>query len=525
MRKCPICGMENEDGVAFCAACGGAFTIYDGTVQNVGQMGIQYGASVQNEMPMQQGVPYGVPTQNRMPMQQGAPYGAPAQNVMPMQGETPVKPPKRPKTKKEKTKIKIIAIMVVVLVLLLAGGGIFLFLQIDDRKITINLNDYVDIKYDGYDGYGTAVATFDSEKFKADYEDKIRYTRKIGDVYNQQYGYKLKNKDIKNMYKPYDLFSELVLPEVNSSEYSNDSYEGYTDEYSFDSFPESTDLGTLSKKTRLSNGDTVDFNWIFDVSENILKGFNVKLEYSDLQVKVSGLEQLATMDMFSGVKVTFDGYAPNGTATLEANTDDWCLNYTLDKTEGLKNGDTVVVTVSYDKAGEDLAMYCVNNYQMLPESDTKEFVVEGLPSYAMKLDEISDDLKARMDEKARRDIEKNKYDEVELRNVEFLGYYMLTDKDMDVGIFDYMTKIYLVYKIDAVCDEYEEQETMYCCIGFEDVTILADGTETTDLDHSDNPSNNTYFYGIYGFETLDAAFKSCVTDNIEDYDYESTVAQ
>ena len=60
---------------------------------------------------------------------------------------------------------------VCVLILALGVGAAFLFLG---RKTTINLNKYMTISYSGYETIGKASAAFDTEKFEADYKDKMQ---------------------------------------------------------------------------------------------------------------------------------------------------------------------------------------------------------------------------------------------------------------------------------------------------------------------------------------------------------------
>lgn len=103
------------------------------------------------------------------------------------------------------------------------------------------------------------------------------------------------------------------------------------------------------------------------------------------------MQEATSVDAFENLDVSFDGISGDGTLKIKNNsTDEFLkgLTYSADKTENLKNGDVVTVTIDYDNAE-------ANNYACIPSSLTKQFTISGLSTYLIDGTKIS---KASLDE-------------------------------------------------------------------------------------------------------------------------------
>lgn len=102
------------------------------------------------------------------------------------------------------------------------------------------------------------------------------------------------------------------------------------------------------------NGDTITF--VADPYGDLSKGYLIRdgkyytVDEKDLKkvVTVSGLKELEVLDLFAGIKFSYDGYAPS--LTMKADTSGMPqvvqdnVEYRLSRTSGLNIGDTVTVT-------------------------------------------------------------------------------------------------------------------------------------------------------------------------------------
>lgn len=393
----------------------------------------------------------------------------------------------------------------------------------------VDANDYVTITYDGYDGYATASAEFDYEKFEEDYEGKIDFSKEF-------------KKELKDEYSDFlgdsastDQLLEEVYGDSSVAEIVCGEIAGY---------------GSFDKSDNLKNGDTVTYKWSLKDSdlEEFENNYNVKLKFSDIESKVDGLESIPTFDAFEGVEVTFDGTAPNGTASLSADNQYSSMGYTLDKQDGLKNGD--VVTVTFGGSGDETSTVenCISSFQEAPKEVTKEYTVSGLPSYATKASEIPDDILEKMKTQATDEIKASVAKEwdksVTLKSSEYVGnYFMMLKNTSDAGWYD-TNCVYLIYKNTAHIDysyekdSYTEDYVYYTYIGFKNIMILEDGTGSVDLSSYLTCSDSTEvdtgvsngWYGtqvfrFYGFDDLMTFENKYLIANMDAYTYENNVTE
>ncbi len=377
----------------------------------------------------------------------------------------------------------------------IVGGGV---LMSGCAAKTINLNDYLTVKYGGYDTVGTASFQFDAERMVE--ENKEYFADENGEF------------TISGLY--------TLAEEID---------------------------GELSETKNLTNGDVIEFVWADIDVDKLREEYGVKFSFKNEEHTIEGLEQAKEFDPFKYVTITYDGTAPYGRAVINVDygTDDVParFDFVADKNTNLRNGDTIKVSIS---AGtfETLSDLCIREGFKLTGNE-KEYTVEGLLSYAMDFDAIPTEFMDKMLKQADDIITADCSGWSEgntLTSKEFIGCYFLKGKE---GFFTYpYNRLYCVYKMTANMTGYtmESKDTIitgtdeyYTYVLFEDIQVLPDGTYSVDFSKADLCSDGCEsiygwadiwswgFYYFRGFNDLDSMFNDCVTQNMEKYDYVSSV--
>ncbi|MBR5371755.1 MAG: hypothetical protein IK130_06045 [Oscillospiraceae bacterium] len=364
---------------------------------------------------------------------------------------------------------------------------------------TINLNDYVTVAFEGYETVGTAKSTLDINKIIADHPEAFNLKAESGDVGKAAV--------------------ELVLSSAIS--------------------------GKLDKNSQLKNGETINWKWGMTSLQSVEEKYPVKFDYKDIPYTIAGLKEAEEFDPFENIKVTFGGTAPNGTAKVDDSGKALQnLKYTATPAKGLKNGDTVKVTV--DANNGKLDEYC-GSQGKIAKTKEKEYKVEGLNAYAAKLDEIPKETMDKMLKQSEDNLRARATSWAEgntIKEIKHIGCYFLTEKEG----FNARNKnqIYLVFKVtanlkgvtaDNLDKETEGEDSYYTYVAFNNIMILADGTVSVDLSNNSMPSKETRSkygrkswgefsgYYFYGYGELDSMFSDCVTSQSANCDYENTVKE
>ena len=288
---CVHCGAQQEDGAKFCTSCG-------------------------------------------KPLDTEAPQAAP----QPQEGPVAVEAPPAPKQVNPLVaKLKALPKWVYAAVV----GGIAVIvaaiLIVVNITSTINLNDFVTIEVDGYNGYGTAVISVDWEAMEAKYGDKVKFSKEVKEGMG--------------------------------------AFGGFLDGISaFDGLRGSVDV-SLDTDEGLSNGDEIHYTW--DIDDELFQYVSCKLKYTEGTYTVEGLKEAETFDPFADLTVTFEGISTNGELNMEyAGEELNPYDFSCDTAYGLANGDTV--TISLD---DDLVEYCLLELGKIPSAMEKAYTVEGLSEY------------------------------------------------------------------------------------------------------------------------------------------------
>lgn len=271
----------------------------------------------------------------------------------------------------------------------------------------------------------------------------------------------------------------------------------------------------VSPKENLSNGDKITVT--ATINEEKAKSYNLKLIAKERTFTVEGLPEVQQVDLFEDIDVHFDGIAPYATASIvDVGTDDYVYTqYILDKNSDLNIGDIVTVTANYDQEKLLSAGY-------IAESDTKEFQVSNVSRYAKQISDISEDAIEKLKKQSEDIIKSNvaKISGYSLSELTFLGNYFLNAKG---NVWNGNNYIYYVYQIDLTGSK---DITYYYYVGYYDISITETGECVYDFKQKDEPYGNGFSLGwnyVIGFENMDNLFNDCVTKNLADYEYESTV--
>lgn len=392
------------------------------------------------------------------------------------------------------------------------------------HKPTVKLDKYVDVAFEGYDSVGYATYTINREDFLKKYSGKIKLNKKnyvsyLSMVYGMWYSPDMIKEEIK--YMSDDDIAELYLSMVS---------------------------GSLDNTNELSNGDVVVLT--LDVSDEIEKLFKCKTKYTEeREFTVTGLEPVAYYDPFDTVDVIFSGTAPYGSATVDRMYSDEnnYISYTFDRSEGLSNGDEIVLTAKL--TGSESTF--VDRFQKLPNPTEKTYKVEGLLSYIQSSNDIPNDLlnqmQAQSEDTFRSYVARDWDDTVSLVELDYIGNYFLTNKDSN-SWYSADNYCFLVYRYVArETMETEEEGTIvedvtgYYYVRFENLMTESNGVGAVNISNYATPNNrfevktdhvkssgwwtSYYEYYYYGYEKLDGLYNDVVTANLENFNHEDNVSE
>ena len=231
-----------------------------------------------------------------------------------------------PKPKKKLPKWALIAIPVAVILLII----LIVCLIINGNTVKMN-KQYIDFEVEGYNGYGEVYAEIDWEAVSEKYGSKLKKAFNGGGMLGSMFEV-----------DPVEVMSMLVDIELD--------YEG-----------------------ELKNGDTIKYKWV--VADELYDLFDIEFKFKDGTYKVTGLEEIESVNIFDKITVTFNGY--DGVGSVSAKSDGYgdVLYYYMDfdKTSDLKNGDVITLTLS-----ENGVEYFFDEYEKAPSCVSMQYTVEGL---------------------------------------------------------------------------------------------------------------------------------------------------
>ena len=375
------------------------------------------------------------------------------------------------------------------------------FFALLPRKTKVNLDKYVTVSFDGYDGYGKALVKFDKDAYLKDYKKKIKL-KKSGNF--------LQDSLTKN-YGAAELLYDFYVD--GNWKIEGDSSDG-----------------------KLKNGETVKLSWGFS-QEELEEQFKVKFTSKGTEFKVEGLKDVQLFDAFKDFDYKFTGISPEGAVEWKGTGDmDGSKGYyfTVEPSMDLKNGDKVKVKI--EPANPESL---IQKYGIAPKETEKEITVEGLPSYVEKADAISDSLLQDMQKEITDKIQSqlaSQGEEVSFVGAEYLGYYFLTSKSANAFEHNIMFPVMKVnVQINIPDKSYTAQHSYYFTGAFTNLMDEGSGKVTVDLNDMDIPYHyatidtgvvawfSTVKFNFSGFEDLNSLRNQCVSQKLDKYTVEETV--
>ena len=445
---------------------------------------------------------------------------APAKEVKD-EAKTETKPEKKGSGKK-KAIIGIgaaaVALVVIAVIAIIAIVAIVLAITLHRSKV--NMNDYITIETSGYNGYGKATYVFDEDRFYEENENKFKMSNAIKKYVNDnelfRWGLMLYDIDVNDKKDAAKLF--IVGTELE---------------------------GGLSQYSGLSNGDVITFSWDSDYDDEemdqIAKKFKVKVNYSDIEYTVSGLQEVPRFDPFDGVEVSFSGISPNGQALI-ADYPDNGLYYSIEgDNKGLKNGDEITVKIQYPYGVDEY----ISDYEKVPDLESKAFRVEGLGEYLTSASQIPESALEEMKAQSNDIILGTTYNWVEgfSLDINYIGNYFLTAKDSVSSPNNMLVLVYKMHYENTVKDVNKKDVNIYYdyyfYVNWDDVQFAPDGSfvysekdyykTKNDLNvewdgvETGHYSHIPYRLHFIGYEKLDDIYNAYITRNIENYKFEENI--
>ncbi len=245
-----------------------------------------------------------------------------------------------------------------------------------------------------------------------------------------------------------------------------------------------------------------------------------------------------TVDPTPYLSVEFSGMSGEGTASWNFDSEGFaaacgedvkdaaglaaCVDGSLDKAEGLSNGDTVTFQWNCDAETAQQE----HNAVLAPEDAV--FTVEGLDEWVTALDQIGQtdwDTLAAAGEEALRQKEGDS-----ILSADCLGGYMLVRQDFSSEMVDVHNMLYAAYKVQAQLPD-GSTLTYYAGVGFGDLVLHGDGSVEATGDYGflaygniDVKVNGDY-YNFTGFETLEDMNTECIDGYSGMYSVESNVTE
>lgn len=134
-------------------------------------------------------------------------------------------------------------------------------------------------------------------------------------------------------------------------------------------FFDSIEYKIESENKNLKNGDKVEITFTYD--ENLAKEGKYSLSTRKMKYKVEGLKEAEKKNPFENVSVEFSGSNGDGVAVVSDRWNDYSLTFSLSKSEGLSNGDKVVLKAEFNPAETAMRGYVY-------EPSEKTYEVKGL---------------------------------------------------------------------------------------------------------------------------------------------------
>lgn len=340
------------------------------------------------------------------------------------------------------------------------------------HKNKIDLQEYTEVSFSGYDGYGKATVKFNEEKFVKDFLQKAGIdTDDLGDI------------------NSLPLLLDL-LKENDGSDYSKAL--NILIKFQYD----------LDKKESLRNGDEVKVMYTFD--NDAANELGIEFIGDSAPKKVSGLDKIKEINPFDGVDVQFDGMAPNASASVVINDSKNHMNesdFSISESQNLTVGDKVTVTLNIDE--QDY----IEQYGCKFSETSKEYTCVNVDSYITKAEDVDetslDSMKKQTNDVILAYFAEHEQ-EIMCHDLKYVGYYFLCKKDKyDTSIwgpFNSFNQVYLIYsgKVKSKEKKFKES-TVYFPVAYANLVKYKDGTVYVDTNSNKIEGETSLEYSYQGW--------------------------
>ena len=341
------------------------------------------------------------------------------------------------------------------------------------HKKTINLRDYTNVVFEGYNGYGEAYIDFDDEKFA---KDIMKATG-------------MKQKSLSDVNGLDDLVDGIVQYGSQSSEI--DEIDGA---YEYD----------LEPSENLSNGDKVTVTYKYDNSA--IAKYKIKFVGKSFEEEVSGLSEANEVDPFSEFHVSFDGISPHVSVEGNIASDDEMydnVEYKIKQEEdldygeelNLKIGDTVTFVLEYDKE------QIMSDYGVVFSQTEKDYKVENVQAYLENVSEVSEDLLSELKNVSEDYVDAylagEKDDDVDYNDLNYEGYYFLVEKEYDDN--SAYNVIYVVYSAMLDSSDGGKKKKMYFPVRFINIYMDESGEVVGGIEDKEIEASSVYVDADWGW--------------------------
>ena len=273
--------------------------------------------------------------------------------------------------------------------------------------------------------------------------------------------------------------SELIESIIGEEPSVTDSTEGMKEYFEWYDEYETYQLAiemTVSKKENLSNGEeiTVKITASGVATDKIASG--------EKKYTVSGLTQIEKVDAFKSIELVTEGVSGNAAAEIKLLDNSAffkACEFDIEPKYKLSNGDKVIVTIKNSN-------YLAEKYNKVPQTMSKEFVIQGLGSYVTSADQISQELIKIIADKYLASKKTDVKDDFlfTYSEVKYYGSYLYVEKADSYAMSKNELRIYVYYNqyMDG-----ELRQTIYSPIIFDNIIINPDGK--IDINYEDGSAS------------------------------------
>ena len=363
---------------------------------------------------------------------------------------------------------------------------------------SVALSEFIEIKADGANGYGTIYRNVKEDELTAEIFGEELKEIDMDDVKDLS--------DAADMYKEYKEKKE----EYNKIKKALDSIEVEVD-----------------KEAKLKNGDVVKVTVKFP--EDLEDKLDVSFSDTEYEYTVSGLKEVKTIDAFAEdvMKIEYEGASPEvsmNVRNISSESPQNTISYELEQEGPYKDGDQVTISAEYDEEG------LLDEGYVIKET-SKTVTVASDYKYVAAAADLSEDFDKKLQDQAL-DTVKAYIAEKPVKNMTWTctGKYIRSYKGEEKDYGDNQNVIYYVFNGKVKPEEKGyKAKSVYLVVRYNDVIIGKDGTSTyIPSDNAQLVDDGAEYMDVGGWNSINCylseqkLFDNCIQKYTDRYSYEVT---